>query len=111
MTIPTRIIDARGSAGFDALHISGSYHVPLAMFRECPEEFAEKVGTRFALVCQSGDRAEQARKHLNAVGAGLTYSAATNSCAVGQVLSKVPWNRTADEPTGHHALQKLGSRP
>lgn len=140
MTIPTCIIDARGSTEFDALRISGSYHVPLAMFRECPEEFAEKVGTRFALVCQTGDRAEQARKHLDAVGlaganvlfggvlgaklispkwglitagvgAGLTYSVATNSCAMGRLLSKMPWNRTVDEPTGHHALQKLGRRP
>ncbi|WP_154605580.1 rhodanese-like domain-containing protein [Arthrobacter sp. AQ5-05] len=134
------IIDAGGRAEFDALHISGSYHVSQSLFRECPEEFAEKVCARLALVCHSGDRAEHARKQLDAVGrtgtnvlfggflgaklispkwgliasvvgAGLTYSAATNRCAMSQVLSKMSWNRTVDEPTGHHALQKLGSRP
>lgn len=30
-----------------------------------------------------------------AVGAGLTYSALTNSCAMGMVLAKLPYNRSA----------------
>ncbi|MCB5294633.1 Inner membrane protein YgaP [Arthrobacter sp. SO3] len=168
------IIDVRGGAEFDSLHIKGSYHVPLPMLSEHTEEFAAKMGTRVVLVCQSGNRAEQARKHLDAVGlagasvlaggvpayaaaggtvvrgrgpwalerqvrmtagslvlasivaakfvspklglvaggigAGLTFSAATNSCAMGQVLSKMPWNRSANEPTAHQALQNLDAR-
>ena len=168
------IIDVRSGAEFDSMHIRGSYHVPLAMLSEHTEEFAAKMGTRVVLVCQSGNRAEQARKHLDAVGlagasvlsgggpaysaaggkvvrgrgtwalerqvrmtagslvlagvlgskfvspklgliaggigAGLTYSAATNSCAMGQMLSKMPWNRSANEPTAHQALQNLDSR-
>ena len=168
------IIDVRSGAEFDALHIKGSYHVPLAMLSEHTEEFAAKMGTRVVLVCQSGNRAEQARKHLDAVGlssasvlsggvpayataggnvvrgrgawalerqvrmtagslvlagvlgskfispklgliaggigAGLTFSAATNSCAMGQMLSKMPWNRSANEPTAHQALKNLDAR-
>ncbi|MBG0741529.1 rhodanese-like domain-containing protein [Paeniglutamicibacter antarcticus] len=171
------IVDVRSGAEFDSLHILGSYHVPLAMLSEHAEEFAAKMGTRVVLVCQSGNRAEQARKHLDAVGragvsvlsggvpayaaaggnvirgrgrgrgpwalerqvrmaagslvlagvlgskfvspklgliaggigAGLTFSAATNSCAMGQVLSKMPWNRSANEPTAHQALQSLSA--
>jgi rhodanese-related sulfurtransferase len=168
------IIDVRSGAEFDAMHINGSYHVPLAMLSEHAEEFAAKMGTRVVLVCQSGNRAEQARKHLDSVGlasasvlsggvpayaaaggnvvrgrgpwalerqvrmtagslvlagvlgskfispklgliaggigAGLTFSAATNSCAMGQMLSKMPWNRSANEPTAHQALKNLDTR-
>jgi rhodanese-related sulfurtransferase len=168
------VIDVRGGAEFDALHIKGSYQVPLPMLSEHTEEFAAKLGTRVVLVCQSGNRAEQARKHLDSVGlsgvsvlaggvpayaaaggnvvrgrgpwalerqvrmtagslvlasivaakfvspklgllaggigAGLTFSAATNSCAMGQVLSKMPWNRSANEPTAHQALQNLDTK-
>lgn len=168
------VIDVRSGAEFDSMHIKGSYHVPLSMLSEHTEEFAAKMGTRVVLVCQSGNRAEQARKHLDAVGlasasvltggvpayaaaggnvvkgkntwalerqvrmtagslvlagvvgskflsptlgllaggigAGLTFSAATNSCAMGQMLSKMPWNRSANEPTAHQALQNLGSK-
>ncbi|ALE91207.1 sulfurtransferase [Arthrobacter alpinus] len=168
------IIDVRNGAEFDSLHIVGSYHVPLAMLSEHAEEFAAKMGTRVVLVCQTGNRAEQARKHLDSVGlagasvlsggvpayaaaggnvvrgsgpwalerqvrmtagslvlasvvaakfvspklgliaggigAGLTFSAATNSCAMGQMLSRMPWNRSASEPTAHQALQNLSTR-
>jgi len=168
------IIDVRSGAEFDALHINGSYHVPLALLSEHTEEFAAKMGTRVVLVCQSGNRAEQARKHLDSVGlasasvlsggvpayaaaggnvvrgrgawalerqvrmtagslvlagvlgskfispklgliaggigAGLTFSAATNSCAMGQMLSKMPWNRSANEPTAYQALKNLDAR-
>ena len=66
------IIDVRSGAEFDALHINGSYHVPLALLSEHTEEFAAKMGTRVVLVCQSGNRAEQARKHLDSVGLALS---------------------------------------
>lgn len=168
------VIDVRSGAEFDAMHINGSYHVPLSMLSEHTEEFAAKMGTRVVLVCQSGNRAEQARKLLDAVGlasasvlsggvpayaaaggnvvrgrgtwalerqvrmtagslvlagmlgskfispklgliaggigAGLTFSAATNSCAMGQMLSKMPWNRSANEPTAHQALKSLDAK-
>ncbi|TDW30040.1 rhodanese-like domain-containing protein [Cryobacterium psychrophilum] len=168
------VIDVRSGAEFDATHITGSYHVPLPLLSEHAEQFAAKMGTRVVLVCQSGNRAEQARKHLDSVGlanasvltggvpayvaaggrvvkgkstwalerqvrmtagslvfasvlagvflsplflvvagvvgAGLTFSAATNSCAMGAMLSVMPWNRSANEPTARQALENLGIR-
>jgi rhodanese-related sulfurtransferase len=62
------IIDVRSGAEYDAMHINGSCHVPLAMLSEHTEEFAAKMRTRVVLICQSGNRAEQARKHLDTVG-------------------------------------------
>ena len=44
------------------------------------------------------------------IGAGLTYSAATNSCAMGRALSWMPWNRTVTEPTAREALDQLSDR-
>ncbi|WP_228389545.1 rhodanese-like domain-containing protein [Cumulibacter manganitolerans] len=41
------------------------------------------------------------------VGAGLTFSAATNTCAMGRVLSTMPWNKTASEPTRESAILRL----
>ena len=168
------VVDVRSGTEFDSLHIPGSYHVPLPMLSEHAGEFASKMGARTVLVCQSGTRAEEARKHLDAagfpavfvlgggvpayaaaggdvvrgrtpwamerqvrmaagslvlaglaggklispklglvtggIGAGLTLSAATNSCALGRVLATMPWNRSANDPTPAQALKNLGAR-
>ncbi len=42
-----------------------------------------------------------------AIGAGLTFSAASNTCAMGKALSKMPWNKTATEPTADTAIRQL----
>lgn len=42
-----------------------------------------------------------------AIGTGLTFSAATNTCAMGNMLSKMPWNKTAAEPTAESAIRQL----
>ena len=42
-----------------------------------------------------------------AVGAGLAYSALTNSCAMAAVLSKMPWNRATVDPTVATAIQSI----
>lgn len=165
------IIDVREGSEFETRHIRGSYHVPLHLLKEHAEEFAARMGTRVVLVCQSGRRAEEARKNLDAaglagarvltggvasyaavggsivtgrtvwamdrqvrmtagslvlvsvlagrflsprlgalagvIGAGLTMSAATNSCALGRMLSWMPWNRAVSEPTVTEALAQL----
>lgn len=44
------------------------------------------------------------------IGAGLAYSAATNSCAMGRALSWMPWNRSVTEPTAREALDQLSAR-
>ncbi|UPO77301.1 rhodanese-like domain-containing protein [Arthrobacter sp. Helios] len=41
------------------------------------------------------------------IGAGLTFSAATNSCAMGAALAKMPWNKAGTEPTRESAIQSL----
>ncbi|AWH94505.1 sulfurtransferase [Dietzia psychralcaliphila] len=46
-----------------------------------------------------------------AIGAGLTYSAASNSCAMAAGLAKMPWNRSADEPGLGAVLDSLPARP
>ena len=42
-----------------------------------------------------------------AIGAGLTFSAATNTCAMGQALARMPWNKAASEPTAASAIGQL----
>ncbi|WP_091607607.1 rhodanese-like domain-containing protein [Arthrobacter koreensis] len=165
------IIDVRFAAEFEAMHIRGSYNVPLPLLSEHTDELAERLGKRVVLVCQSGTRAEQARTRLGGagigsahvltggvpafasaggdvvrgqkcwdlerqvrmvagsavvlglaggrlvspklrmlaggIGTGLTFSAATNSCAMGAALAKMPWNKTASEPTRESAIQSL----
>ncbi|NHW47405.1 rhodanese-like domain-containing protein [Paenarthrobacter sp. MSM-2-10-13] len=165
------VIDVRSAAEFEAMHIRGSYNVPLPLLSEHTDELATRLGSRVVLVCQSGARAEQARQRLGkaglegayvltggapgfaavggdvvrgknrwdlerqvrltagslvvlglaggklispkvrllagAIGAGLTFSAATNTCAMGKALSAMPWNKAAKEPTRESAILQL----
>ena len=41
------------------------------------------------------------------IGAGLTFSAATNTCAMGKALAAMPWNKTANEPTRDSVIASL----
>ncbi|HEY8701047.1 MAG TPA: rhodanese-like domain-containing protein [Arthrobacter sp.] len=41
------------------------------------------------------------------IGTGLTFSAATNTCAMGQAISAMPWNKSAREPTRESAILQL----
>ncbi|WP_043440340.1 rhodanese-like domain-containing protein [Arthrobacter sp. L77] len=47
------------------------------------------------------------RMLAGAIGTGLTFSAATNTCAMGQALSAMPWNRAATDPTRESAILTL----
>ncbi|GAA4825822.1 rhodanese-like domain-containing protein [Actinomycetospora corticicola] len=64
------VIDVRSAAEFDAVHVRGAYHVPLPTLGEHTRELADHLAhdDRVVLVCQSGVRAEQGRRHLAAVG-------------------------------------------
>ena len=44
-----------------------------------------------------------------AIGTGLTFSAATNTCAMGQAISAMPWNKAAKEPTRESAILQFPS--
>ena len=41
------------------------------------------------------------------IGTGLTFSAATNTCAMGQAISAMPWNNATREPTRESAILAL----
>lgn len=64
------VIDVRSAAEYETVHIRGSYHVPAPTLAEHTGELAHRLGADapVVLVCQSGVRAEQARRHLAAVG-------------------------------------------
>ena len=47
------------------------------------------------------------RAVAGAIGAGLTFSAASNTCAMGPVLQKMPWNKSATTPTVDSAINQL----
>lgn len=42
-----------------------------------------------------------------AVGGGLVFSAATNTCAMGTLLARMPWNRGAGAPRAHQVVEAL----
>ncbi|MEG3614379.1 rhodanese-like domain-containing protein [Isoptericola haloaureus] len=46
-----------------------------------------------------------------AIGAGLTYSALSNSCAMAAALSKMPWNRTEVSPTYENTIRSIPVAP
>lgn len=50
------------------------------------------------------------RTLTGAIGVGLTFSAATNTCAMGKALSVMPWNKTGTEPTRESVLAQLPAK-
>ncbi|WP_037070111.1 rhodanese-like domain-containing protein [Pseudonocardia acaciae] len=156
---PPTLLDVRTPSEFAAVHIPGSYNVPLATLREHRDELTRTLDAQVVLICQTGPRAEQAEKALAdaglpgvhvlaggirawqaagaptnrgrnrwdlerqvrftagalvlagllgnlvvpglewlsaGVGAGLVLAAVTNTCAMGNLLSRLPWNRTGE---------------
>ncbi|MGC0249829.1 rhodanese-like domain-containing protein [Pseudactinotalea sp. Z1748] len=41
------------------------------------------------------------------IGIGLTFSAASNTCAMGRALAAMPWNKTAEEPTAATTINQI----
>jgi rhodanese-related sulfurtransferase len=61
-----KIIDVRTPAEYQAMHIPGSYNVPLDQLPEHRTELAKTLQVPVILVCRSGARAEQAAKVFDA---------------------------------------------
>lgn len=67
------------------------------------------------LLCRRGVRAEQATQRLAGAGlanlhvleGGLTFSALSNSCAMGAVLARLAFNRGPVAPTRRDVLAQL----
>ena len=165
-----KILDVRSPAEFEAVHIPGSYNVPLATLGEHANEVARDLSEEVVVVCQSGARAQQAEARLTAsglsgvhlldggiaayqsaggevvrgrdrwdlerqvrlaagslvlagtvgslkfrpllglaggIGAGLSFAAATNTCAMGKMLLKLPYNRAQSAPDGRELVDEL----
>ncbi|MCI9888856.1 rhodanese-like domain-containing protein [Micrococcales bacterium 31B] len=51
--------------------------------------------------------APRAKYFAGAIGAGLTYSALSNTCALAAVLGSLPWNRETDAPSDDDCLASL----
>src|SRR5574340_477020 len=126
---PPRVLDVRSPGEFETAHIAGAYNVPLGLLREHRDEIIEHLDEDVVLVCRSGQRGAQrwdlerqvrlvagsivltsilgsiAAPKLKwvagAIGGGLTFAALSNTCAMGMLLSKLPYNRGAacDAPT------------
>jgi rhodanese-related sulfurtransferase len=78
-----RVIDVRTPAEFETAHIPGSYNVPLHLLQEHSAEIA-------------GHLDQDVLQFLAAaIGAGLAIAALTNTCAMGMLLAKLPYNRGA----------------
>jgi rhodanese-related sulfurtransferase len=154
-----RVLDVRTPGEFDAMHIRGSYNVPLDTLGEHAAEVRSHVQEPVVLVCQSGNRARKAEDALRSagmpqlhvldggiaawtsaglevergaprvslerqvrmlagalgasgaflallvspvfalvpalLGLGLVYAGATDSCMMGLLLSRLPYNRRA----------------
>ncbi|HSK98361.1 MAG TPA: rhodanese-like domain-containing protein, partial [Euzebyales bacterium] len=60
-----RLLDVRTPAEFETAHIPGAYNVPLQELGEYVDHLAAvSADTRVVTVCQSGNRARQARAQL-----------------------------------------------
>ena len=68
-TTPTSVIDVRSAAEYETAHIDGAINVPLAVIESHTPQVAGRLAGQVVLMCQSGTRAEQARRRLTAAGA------------------------------------------
>lgn len=155
----SRLVDVRTSGEYGAVHVPGSYNVPLDRLRAHAGELS--TTDPIVLLCASGDRAEQARAAIAGtapratvvrggitawereggpvehgsgvwamerqvrlvagllvlvgvvastayeplkwvagfVGAGLTFAAVSNTCAMARLLSLLPHNRSRSDDT------------
>src|SRR5689334_23083613 len=110
--VPPRVIDVRTPGEFDTVHMPGTYNVPLDLLREHRDEILSHLDQDVVLVCRSGQRATQeglivavsilasvlipgAKWVAFAIGAGLSFAALTNTCAMGMLLARLPYNRGA----------------
>jgi rhodanese-related sulfurtransferase len=154
----TLIVDVRTPAEFETAHIEGAVNLPLDQVDAHLSRIVADAGGELVLVCQSGNRASQARAKLSGagvsgatvmsggmnawiaaggpvargrqtwslerqvrlvagaivllsvlagiwvpgaqavagfIGAGLAFAALSNTCAMGALLSRLPYNRGA----------------
>jgi hypothetical protein len=90
------VLDVRSPAEFEAVHIPGSFNVPLDTLREHRERLARLVAGGIVLGAGLGSIAVPGLRWIaTGVGAGLVTAALTDTCVMGAALSKLPYNRGA----------------
>jgi rhodanese-related sulfurtransferase len=168
------LLDVRTPAEYESLRVPGSHNVPLDLLQKNCERIAGQYEGEVVLICQTGNRAKQAKEHLRsagldsarvleggvtalesehkhhtrrgqnrwamdrqvrmvagslvltgflgsklispkvgylagAIGAGLTFSALTDSCAMASALQKMPWNQVDADPSLEKILAEIPS--
>lgn len=63
-----RLLDVRTPGEYAAVHIRGSYNVPLDTLGEHAQEIRATVNEPVVLICQSGNRARRAEEALKSAG-------------------------------------------
>lgn len=63
------VVDVRGAAEFETVHIRGSHNVPLDLVGEHAEQLVARFDRPVVLVCRTGVRAAHAHRRLAGVGA------------------------------------------
>lgn len=166
------LVDVRTPVEYESLRVPGSHNVPLDLLQKNKEALAEQFSGEIVLICQTGNRANQALQQLRAagvdtarvleggvvameaqhsqhthrgqqrwamdrqvrmvagslvltgflgsklispkvgylagaIGAGLTFSALTDSCAMAAALNKMPWNKVEADPTVEKLLAEI----
>lgn len=156
---PPTLLDVRTPAEFGGVHIAGSVNVPLGALPARLDDLTQDADAALVLICRTGQRAEQARRQLDAagvtgavvleggleaweragqpvqrgeagmslerqvriaagslvvlgvalgvfvhpgflglagfVGAGLVFAGITDTCGMGLLLARMPWNRAS----------------
>ncbi|MFI7469304.1 rhodanese-like domain-containing protein [Nonomuraea sp. NPDC049646] len=86
---PPQIIDVRTPGEFAAVHIPGSRNVPLDLLRAHHATLRPRLDEGAVL---AGARLPRAKWIAAGIGAGLTF-AVSDTCAMGMLLSRLPYNR------------------
>lgn len=98
------VLDVRTPAEYEAGHIPGSVNIPWAQLPPVCEDvagLAQRLERQVRLVAGSlvvggvlgSVRYPPTRFFSGAVGGGLVFAAVTNTCAMANVLSRLPYNR------------------
>lgn len=88
-----RVLDVRTPAELETAHIPGSCHVPLDTLPEHRAELRRHLDEVVAAGVLGSVAVPNLKWLARGVGAGLMGAALTDTCAMGTLLSKTPWNR------------------
>ena len=101
------VLDVRSAAEFESLHIAGSINVPLPLLKDHADSVATRLGGRVVLVCQSGVRAEEARRTL--AGAGIDSAHVLVGGVPGLAVPRFPVTKWTRPPSISRRFPRMAS--